>query len=85
MRKLSFIILFLACAQNSKIYTVKINANSKEERSVIANHFPIDFVEKDSVYITARESQICQVKKIFEGQYKIVKGPKADASGTNCP
>ncbi len=67
------LLILLACAQNQKVYTVKIKASSKEERSVISNYFPIDSVQKEHVIVTAREEQVCLLKKIFNGHYDVLK------------
>jgi len=68
--------IIISCAQNPKVYTVKIVAHSKQERSLIANYYPIDQVEKDHVIVTVRDGQYCSLEKLFSGHYEIVSSNK---------
>ncbi len=65
--------IIISCAQNPKVYTVKIVAHSKEERSLIANYFPIDHVEKGHVIVTIRNGQYCSLEKLFAGNYEVLE------------
>ncbi len=68
--------IIISCAQNPKVYTVKIVANSKQERSLIVNYYPIDQVESDHVIVTVRDGQYCSLEKLFSGNYEIINDEK---------